>query len=150
MKINLLIVDDEPEICNLLSRHFRFLGYEVDTACDGRDALRKVKATNYHVVISDIRMPGMDGVDLLQAIKSYDGGTHVIMITGHVAMESVLACRRRGADTCLFKPLDDLAELEACVEAAVADMLHWQEILRQLRGVPAEQLGEGCIEGGPA
>jgi CheY-like chemotaxis protein len=139
VKIQLLIVDDEPLITEQLSRHFRYLGYEVDTASDGVEAMEKLKHHNFQIVISDVLMPRMDGVELLKAIKAYDGGTHVIMITGRVTMENILASRRRGADTVLFKPLDNLDELVAAVEAAVTDLEHWQRILKRLQAVPVEK-----------
>ena len=69
MKARLLIVDDEIEICEMLSRHFRYLGFHVDTASDGIEALEKLAKARTEVVISDIVMPQMDGVELLRTIR---------------------------------------------------------------------------------
>ena len=132
MKARLLIVDDEAEVREMLSRHFRFLGYHVDTASDGNEALRKLAEARTEVVISDIVMPQMDGVELLRAIREQYPMTHVIMITGYVTLGNALACMRHGADTCIFKPLEDLAELEEAVVLALGNLKQWQEKLQGL------------------
>ena len=132
MKARLLIVDDEAGVREMLSRHFRFLGYQVDTASDGNEALRKLAEARTEVVISDIVMPEMDGVELLRAIRRQYPMTHVIMVTGYVTLENALACMRHGADTCIFKPLEDLAELEEAVVLAVGSLKQWQEKLQGL------------------
>jgi len=135
MGARLLIVDDEPEIREMLCRHFEYLDYEVDSAADGLEALEKLRTARTEVVISDIVMRGMDGVDLLRAIRKQYPMTHVIMMTGHVTLDNALSCMRHGADTCVFKPLTDLGELEAAVDMAVADLRHWQEKFRALQAM---------------
>ena len=133
MKARLLIVDDESEIRDMLSRHFRYKGYEVDSASDGIEALEKMAQVKVDVVISDIIMPRMDGVELLRTIRKQYPMIHTIMITGYVTMENALSCMRHGADTCIFKPLEDLNELEEAVEQAVNRLKHWHEKLRMLQ-----------------
>ena len=133
MKARLLIADDEIEICEMLSRHFRYLGFHVDTASDGIEALEKLAKARTEVVISDIVMPQMDGVELLRTIRQQYPMIHTIMITGYVTLENALACMRHGADTCVFKPLEDLTELEEAVEFAVGRLKRWQEKLRMLQ-----------------
>lgn len=133
MKARILIVDDEPQIRDMLSRHFRFINYDVTTAANGHETLEHMKSNVYDIVISDISMPEMIGVDLLRKIKAQYPMVHVIMITGYVVMENVLACMRHGADTCVFKPFEDLSELETAVKRALDDLTRWQEKLKQLR-----------------
>ena len=128
----IVVVDDEEVIREALSRHFRFLGYAVKTAADGEEALAILAGQKTDVLISDICMPGMSGVELLKAAKREYPMTHVIMITGYVTQESVLSCMRHGADTCIFKPWPDLAELEAAVTSAVSGIRVWKQKLRQL------------------
>ena len=135
MKVKILIVDDELEICNMLSRHFRYLGYHVDTAANGLEAMEKLGASSLQVVISDIVMPKMDGIELLRAMQKQYPMVHTIMITGYVTLENALACMRLGADTCVFKPLEDLSELEQAVQQAVMSLKHWQEKLKMLRAM---------------
>jgi CheY-like chemotaxis protein len=132
MNAQLLVVDDELEIRDMLSRHFRYLGYDVRTAEDGADALAALEANKTDVVISDILMPNMDGIELLRAIRQQYPMVRVIMITGYVTMENVLACMRQGAETCIFKPIEDLSELEKAVGRAVEDIRNWLQILGAL------------------
>ncbi|HEW78808.1 MAG TPA: response regulator [Phycisphaerales bacterium] len=133
MKARLLIVDDEAEICDMLSRHFRYLGYAVDTASNGIEAMEKLVHVSTQVVISDIVMPRVDGVELLRAVQQQYPMVHTIMITGYVTLENALSCMRHGADTCIFKPLEDLSELEEAVERAVISLKRWQDKLKELQ-----------------
>ncbi len=135
MNARLLIVDDEPEICEMLSRHFRYLGFHVETASDGIEALEKLAKARTEVIISDIVMPQMDGVELLRTIRQQYPMIHTIMITGYVTLENALACMRHGADTCVFKPIEDLTELEEAVEFAVGRLKRWHEKLRMLQAM---------------
>ena len=128
----IVIVDDEEEIREALSRFFRFQGFTVKTAGDGNEALALLATEKADVLISDIRMPGMSGVDLLRAAKREYPMMHVIMITGYVTQDSVLACMRHGADTCIFKPWPNLDEIEAAVTSAVTNIRTWKQKLRQL------------------
>jgi len=133
VKARLLIVDDEAEIRDMLSRHFRYLGFQVDTACDGVEAMQKLARERTEVVISDIVVPRMDGVELLKTARQQYPMIRFIMITGYVTMENALACMRYGADTCVFKPLEDLVELEEAVEFAVVWLKRWQKKLKMLQ-----------------
>ena len=133
MSASILIVDDEAAIRNSLSRYFRLKGYEVETAEDGLDALEKLALKPWQVVISDIMMPRMNGVELLRRIRREFPMTRVIMITGYVTLENALACLRNNADTCIFKPLGDLRELDNAVNSAIAYLDHWKEKLAQLK-----------------
>ncbi len=135
MSVHILIVDDENEICEMLSRHFRFLGYEVDQAESAEQALEIMSEKRMEVVISDIMMPGMLGTDLVSAIRTEYPMTHVIMITGYVTLENALTCMRRGADTCVFKPLEDLTELDEAVERALDDLRRWKDKFLELQGM---------------
>jgi CheY-like chemotaxis protein len=143
MKPCILVVDDEKEIRDLLDRHFRFSGYEVLQAENGKDALVTMADHRVHVVISDIQMPVMNGVDLIRQVREHYPMVRIIMMTGYVTLENVLACWRRGADTCVFKPFTDLAELEEAVAKAVAAQQNWLRILNELRKAnPARQEDE--------
>jgi DNA-binding NtrC family response regulator len=135
MKKQLLIVDDESEIRDMLSRHFRFEGYEVETAPDGRKALEILSKIPIRVVISDIQMPEMDGISMLEAIRDHYPMIRVIMITGYVTLNNALACMRNQADTVIFKPLNDLTELDAAVDNAFEGLELWESKLLTLRGM---------------
>lgn len=135
MTTSLLIVDDESEIREMLSRHFRYQGYDVTTAVDGKDALEKLAAKKIDILISDIMMPEVNGVELLRHVRADYPMVRPIMITGHVTLDNALACIRYGADSCVFKPITDLGLLEKAVEEASAKTKYWMQILKELRGL---------------
>ena len=134
----ILIVDDEEEIRKTLSRHFRFDGYDVDTAANGLEALGILNQKRMEVVITDIMMPKMNGIQLLREIRNQYPMIHTIVITGYVTMENLLAAWRQGADTCIFKPFNDLKEMEAAVTGAVENLRTWQQKLRELQGMKTQ------------
>lgn len=133
MKIRLLIVDDEADIREMLARHFRFLGLSVSTAENGREALEILRREKTDIVISDIMMPEMNGIELLRALRAEYPMVHSIMITGYVTLDNALACMRLGADTLIFKPLEDLKLLEDAVSKSAADLRHWVDLLKKLQ-----------------
>lgn len=128
----LLIVDDEPEIRDLLRRHFRYAGLDVRAAKDGFDALEAMAEQVPDVVVTDIQMPRMNGIQLLERVRAEHPAVHVIIITGYVTPSNILACMRRGAATAVFKPLQDLTKLEIAIEGAIGSIVGWWEILRDL------------------
>ena len=135
MMINMLIVDDEAEIREMLSRHFRYRGFSVDTAGNGEEALQVLATKKIDLVISDILMPVMDGPELCGRIRQDYPLTKVIIITGHVSLDNAMTCLRRGAETCIFKPIEDMAELEEAVNRSVDSIKRWVKILTELKGV---------------
>ena len=135
MKTRLLIVDDEEKICDTLSRYFKYQGYAVDTAGNGREALELLGQSRHDIVVSDIMMPEMNGVELLKTIRREYPMIRVIMITGYVTMEHALTCLRYGADTFIFKPIEDMSELKDAVESALKYLNLWQTKLKMLREI---------------
>lgn len=138
MDKTILIVDDEENIRNSLSRRYSLKGYTVDTADNGLTALKKMEDRAYRVVISDIKMPKMDGVELLRHIRKDYPMTRVVMMTGYVTLENALACLRHGADTCIFKPFEELSEMDKAVDDALKYLKHWEDKLLELKGVKEE------------
>jgi DNA-binding NtrC family response regulator len=115
----ILLVDDEPEIRRLLSRHLQRLGYTVQEAVDGEKAAAAVAAEIPDVVITDMSMPRLGGLELLERLRSIDPGLPVIVLTAHGSLENVIAAMRRGAAfDYLLKPLPDLTVLEVAVARA--------------------------------
>ncbi|MBX7136811.1 MAG: response regulator [Oligoflexia bacterium] len=135
MTAAMLIVDDEQESREMLSRHFRYLGYEVALAGNGLEALEQLAGKKFDVLISDIMMPQMDGVALLRQVRNDYPMLRPIMITGQVTMDNALACIRYGADYCFFKPLTDLTQLEKAVSESLSKNQYWMQILKELRGM---------------
>jgi two-component system nitrogen regulation response regulator NtrX len=103
---NILIVDDEASIRNVLRDILELEDYEVDEAKDGIEALAKVKMAKFDVIISDIKMPKMDGMDVLERIQALAPDIPVIMISGHGNIETAVEAVKKGAFDYISKPLD--------------------------------------------
>jgi len=110
----LLVVDDEPKICDLFQAIFKSDEYEVETRRNGNEALRNLRNTPYDLVITDIKMPGMDGFELVRRIKELDHGLPVIIITGYATVDTAVRALREGADDYLTKPFS-IAEVRRVV-----------------------------------
>ena len=134
-KGNLLIVDDEAEIREMLGRHFEFDEYTVFHAEDGKAALEVLSTVKIDVVISDIVMPRMTGVELLEVINKEYPMTRCIMMTGYVTQSHLLKCMQFHAETVIFKPIEDLAEMEEAVADSLASLQLWKDKLKVLQGL---------------
>ena len=118
----ILVVDDEVAICNLLRQFLTSKGYEVYTAPDGQTAIAKVKEVRPHIVLLDIMMPGMGGIETLKEIRKVDPRVGVIMVTAISDEELGLRTLELGASDYICKPLD-LAYLEDVLTAKMIDFL---------------------------
>jgi len=107
MKGRLLIVDDERGIVIALKGLFSKEGYEVETAESGEEALEKVKAAPFHVIITDLSMKGMSGLDLLRAVRALDSECAVLMITAYGSQRIAVEAMKAGAEDYLPKPFDN-------------------------------------------
>lgn len=105
-KINkVLVVDDEPAVCSMLAKFLAKKGYKVSAALSGEEAMKKVKKENPHVVLLDIRMPGIDGIEVLQRIRKFYKNIIIVMITAVKDEEVGKRCMELGADDYITKPL---------------------------------------------
>jgi DNA-binding response OmpR family regulator len=102
----ILVVDDDPQIITLLTDFLEDEGYSIDSSPDAEDALKKVENGHYDLVISDVRMPGMDGFELLKEIKASFGKMKVIMMTGYTDDYDISDVLLLGADDYITKPFD--------------------------------------------
>ena len=102
----LLIVDDEVDTCANLKDIFTDLGYQVDIAYDGPSALALVKSKHYDVALLDLKMPGMDGLELYRRIREISAGTVAIIVTAYAASETAQAALDAGAWRIMSKPVD--------------------------------------------
>ncbi len=109
-KQRILVIDDEPDIRETLDMFLSSLGYEVSTAESGHTAVEQVQREAFDLVITDIRMPGMSGVDVMAALRRINPGLPVIVVSGYISEESGLRCSEAGAVGIIGKPfrLDDL------------------------------------------
>jgi two-component system NtrC family sensor kinase len=105
----ILIVDDEEIIVRLLSMSLRSDGYETVTANSGQEGLEVFQAQSPDIVVTDIKMPGMDGLELLKKIKEIDPEKEVIIVTGHGDIDSTITALQYGASDFINKPVRDEA-----------------------------------------
>lgn len=101
---SVLVVDDEPAIRQILCRSISAAGYAVTEAVDGADALQKLELHPVDIVVTDIKMPNIDGLQLLKEVRSRWAATAVILITGNRAEVSAGEISQAGADDLIKKP----------------------------------------------
>jgi len=118
-KIKILVVDDEDIIRSLLTEHLTDEGFSVVAVPSGEAALEVFKIDQNHLVVTDIRMGGMSGVQLLEEIKKINSDAMVVMITSHASLDSAVATMRAGAYDYIFKPFEDLALVTEVVTRAM-------------------------------
>jgi len=103
-KLKILLVDDESPICSSLKKFLESKGHLVATSLRGKEGLELFKKDKFDLVLSDITMPDMDGIELIKKVKEKDQQTKVIVITGHIQKEKEEKAREAGADEVLIKP----------------------------------------------
>jgi len=114
LKINTLVVDDEIESTESIKNYLLKKGYNVDVAFTGEEALLKIKANKPDIVLLDIRLPGMDGIIILKAIKDIDKSIVVIMTSAIEDEKVIQEALKIGADGYIVKPFN-MAKLEATI-----------------------------------
>ena len=119
MNKRILIVDDEPSIRTVLAAHLGRFGYEVDTAPDGSAAIAALQNDPFHLVVSDIKMPVVDGMALLNWVSTHQLGLPVILITAHGTVDSAVEAIKQGAFDYVTKPFDQ-DELHRVITKALA------------------------------
>lgn len=102
----ILVVDDEKSIRNTLQDILEYEKYEVSLAEDGPEALEKLQEGPFDVILCDIKMPGMDGINLLEKIREADPDATVVMISGHGTIDTAVEAIKKGAYDFIAKPLD--------------------------------------------
>jgi two-component system response regulator PilR (NtrC family) len=133
---HLLVVDDEPSICELLEISFRKEGHKVEVACNGHAAKKRLAAQVFDIVISDICMPDMDGVELLQYSKEVSPHSIFILITGVPTVDTAIDAVNFGADRYVIKGDRLLDELRPAVKRIAENQALKKEageLRRQLR-----------------
>ncbi|GER92711.1 sigma-54-dependent Fis family transcriptional regulator [hot springs metagenome] len=118
MKPKILIVDDEPDICKALAFLLKREGYSTTTANSGEDAIEKLKAEGFDIVITDIKMGKVDGMAVLEKAKELHPDIAVIMMTAFASIESAVDAMKRGATDYIVKPFHN-EEIKITVKKAI-------------------------------
>jgi signal transduction histidine kinase len=134
----ILIIDDEESLCDSCSQVYVKDGYSVDIAMDGITGLQKVKGINPDIVLVDLKMPGMSGMEVLEEIKKIDPEIISIVITGYATIDSAVEAMKRGAYDFLPKPFTP-DQLRVITERALGKRASLIEIHR------LEKMREGFI-----
>ena len=103
---NILVVEDKDSMRNMLTDTLTEEGYRVDSAIDGKRALDLVRNKSYDLILTDLRMPEVDGFEVLSAVKEYDNDTSVIVMTAYGTIEDAVVAMKKGAYDFITKPLD--------------------------------------------
>jgi DNA-binding NtrC family response regulator len=117
-KIRILVVDDEQGLCAGVQEALRREGYRVDAVTDPESALKLARERLYNLVISDIKMPGIGGIELLKQIRAHSRDTLLVLMTAFGTVENAVEAMKEGAYDYLSKPLD-MKRLRALVQKAL-------------------------------
>ncbi len=128
----LLIIDDSKAVLSYLETVFEKTPYEVKTATNPLLAFDLIQKESFNIVISDIEMPEMNGLELLKKIKSYNGMIQVVIISGFLTINNTLNAFRYGAENLFFKPLNVKGLVQA-VDACAAKLDRVNTLLGELK-----------------
>jgi DNA-binding NtrC family response regulator len=118
-KLRILVLDDEPIVCKRLQPALEKLGYEVDTFTQSVEAMHQIQQTAYDIIITDLKMKEIDGMQFLTEAKKRHPGTEVIVITGFATMETAKQSFQKGVFDFIAKPFK-LSEIQEVVNRAAA------------------------------
>ena len=137
---HILVVDDEPKICEFLGILLGREGYQTDSAFNASDALARIERNSYDLVLTDLKMPGMDGFELITRLKKIRPDLPVIMITGYATVETAVQALRYGVDDYVTKPfnIDELRKVIARSLQSATVQQQTQELTAQLQAAGAE------------
>jgi DNA-binding NtrC family response regulator len=122
MTEKVLLVDDEEEFVETLAERMRNRGMDVATSNSGGDALDLIDQEPYDVVVLDLQMPGMDGLEALARIKKRKPDIQVVLLTGHATVQKSVEAMKQGALEFIEKPVD-LSKLQEVIHAAKAEKM---------------------------
>ncbi len=134
MGYRILVVDDDPGMCELLEMALRRLSHQAVTATSGPEALQRLDESDFDIVLTDIAMAEMDGLELCQKVSELRPGLPVVVVTGQGSMESAVAALRAGAYDFIEKPVDEKL-LAPCLARAGQARLLEREVQRLRREV---------------
>ncbi len=141
--MKILVADDELAIRSLVAELLEDEGHIVTLAEDGEDALKKYREERHEIVFSDIRMPKMTGIELLEKIKKMGELTQFIIMTSHASVDNSIEALKKGAFDYILKPFEDLDVVVDAANRAIVDLLaiREQQYLLNTLGRQNEELG---------
>jgi DNA-binding response OmpR family regulator len=122
MAIRILCVDDEQSVQDLVSTHLMLQGFEVRTAANGKEAIKCLESESFDLLLLDIEMPKMNGLEVLRCMKIRHIDVHPIMLTGADDLQALNECARWGANDYLPKPYN-FHELMDSIDRVLADKI---------------------------
>ena len=125
-KTNILVVDDEDVMRSLLCDVLGEAGYKVEAVSSGEEAIEKIRQDQFCIVITDLKMPGMNGIEILKKVKAINSDLCVIMITAYPSVESVIEVMREGAYDYIVKPFN-VKEIQLVIRRAAERQYLLQE-----------------------
>ncbi|MCP9750088.1 sigma-54 dependent transcriptional regulator [Ferruginibacter sp. HRS2-29] len=140
---NILIIDDEKAIRKTLVEILSFEGYKIDEASDGEEGLKRFSEKNYDLVLCDIKMPKLDGIEFLEKAKQVNGDVPIIMISGHGNIDTAVEAVKKGAFDYISKP-PDLNRLLITLRNATEkqELVAQTKVLKRKVSKVAEMVGE--------
>ncbi len=118
-KLRIMVLDDEPIVCKRLKPALEKLGYEVDAFIQSTEAMHQIQRINYDIIITDLKMKEIDGMQFLGEAKKRHPGTEVIIITGFATMETAKQSFQQGVFDFIAKPFK-MSEIQEVVNRAAA------------------------------
>ena len=116
--MRILLVDDEEEFVTALAERLVLRGIDADCVTNGMDAVRFAQSRKYDVVVVDIKMPKICGLDVMKSTREKDANAKFIFMTGHGSEDNVRVCREAGGCDCLFKPVNIDVLMEKVLQIA--------------------------------
>jgi two-component system response regulator AtoC len=147
-QIRVAVIDDEPTVCKTLKRALEKEGYEVETFLKGSPALEQMKKYPFHLVITDLRLPDLDGIKVLAEIKGRYPDASVIVITGYGSIDSAVEAMKEGAYHYVTKPIK-LDEIRVLAKGAVERIRLAEENLRLRQELEGKYRFQGMIGNSP-
>lgn len=145
MKLRVLVVDDDEDICLYLREFLTREGFKVQTVSKPADALAEIRQGRHQIVLLDVVMPGVEGVDLLHQVRAIDSDICVIVMTGYPSVQSAVDSMKAAAFDYLQKPFD-LEQLRAVMERAIREkglIVDVEERVNQMLGARIRSLRKG-------
>jgi DNA-binding NtrC family response regulator len=131
-KYRVLIVCEKENVLCALANQMEQEEYNVETTRSATDALEKIKNDKYHIVLVDIKLPQMDGIELLREIKKYDPMAQIIMMTENSTMDKILSSLEFGANDYIYKPLESKEKVMNVIDYSVQKLERWREAIIQI------------------